>query len=141
MKIMAVDLGDARTGLAVCDRTETLASPVGVIKEYNIKKTLEKVLAAAQEFEARMIVIGLPRNMDGSEGIRAAKSREFALNLKMRTELPIELWDERQSTVLASRYLSDANVDSRRQRGIIDEAAAAVILQSYLDYRKNSGTA
>ena len=78
MKIMAVDYGDARTGLAVCDRTEFLASPVGQIEEKSMAKVAEKIIYASREFDVGMIVIGLPRNMDGTEGARAEKTRKLA---------------------------------------------------------------
>ena len=87
MKIMAVDYGDSRTGLAVCDRTEFLASPVGIIEEKSFAKVAEKIVYASREYDVQMIVIGLPKNMDGTEGARAQKSHKLADTLK--TILPI----------------------------------------------------
>ena len=99
MKIMAVDYGDARTGLAVCDRTEFLASPIGIIEEKSLAKVAEKIVYASREYEVGMIVIGLPKNMDGSEGPRAQKSHKLADTLRAIVPIPVELWDERQTTV------------------------------------------
>ena len=97
MKIMAVDYGDARTGLAVCDRTEFLASPIGIIEEKSLAKVAEKIVYASREYEVGMIVIGLPKNMDGSEGPRAQKSHKLADTLRAIVPIPVELWDERQT--------------------------------------------
>ena len=99
MKILAVDYGDTRTGLAMCDRTEFLASPIGIITEKSMPKVAEKIVYTAREYEADMIVIGLPLNMDGSEGPRAEKTRKLAGILHTLLPLPIELWDERSTTV------------------------------------------
>ncbi|MEG2677415.1 MAG: Holliday junction resolvase RuvX, partial [Oscillospiraceae bacterium] len=99
MKIMAVDFGDTRTGLAMCDRTEFLATPLGIITEKSLPKTVEKIVYAAREYEAAMVVVGLPRNMNGSEGERAQKCRKVATLLQnIMPDIPIELWDERNST-------------------------------------------
>lgn len=92
MKIMAVDYGDARTGLAVCDRTEFLASPVGTIEEKSFAKVAEKIVYATREFDVGMVVIGLPKNMDGTEGPRAEKSRRLADTLRAIIPIPVELW-------------------------------------------------
>lgn len=138
MKIMAVDFGDARTGLAMCDRTEFLASPLGVIEEKSLPKTVEKIVWAAQEYEAAMIVVGLPRNMDGSEGERAQKSRRVADMLhNILPDIPVELWDERGTTILASTYLNATDTRGKKRKKVIDAASAAIILESYLTYRKN----
>ena len=107
MKIMAVDYGDARTGLAVCDRTEFLASPVGTIEEKSFAKVAEKIVYATREFDVGMVVIGLPKNMDGTEGARAEKSRKLADTLRAILPIPVELWDERQTTIAAANILSE----------------------------------
>ena len=100
MKIMAVDFGDARTGLAMCDKTEFLASPIGVIHEKRFEHAVEKVAAAAVEHKAEAVIVGLPLNMNGSEGPRAELCREFASKLPdYGVTAPIRMWDERQTTV------------------------------------------
>lgn len=135
MKIMAVDYGDARTGLAVCDRTEFLASPVGQIEEKSMAKVAEKIIYATREFDVQMLVVGLPRNMDGSYGERAEKCRRFAKALNALIPIPVETWDERQTTMQAQRYLDETGVYGKKRKEVIDEVAATIILDSYLKYR------
>ena len=137
MKILAVDYGDARTGLAMCDRTEFLASPIGIIEEKSMPKVAEKIVYAAREYEAQMIVIGLPLNMDGTEGPRAEKSRKLASILHTILPLPIELWDERSSTVSAANILSDNGTYGKKRKEVLDAVAATVILESYMAFRAN----
>ncbi len=136
MKIMSVDYGDARTGLAVCDRTEFLASPVGTIVERDFETLVKKVAyAATQELGVGMVVVGLPRNMDGSYGERAEKCRRFAKALNALIPIPVETWDERQTTMQAQRYLDETGVYGKKRKEVIDEVAATIILDSYLKYR------
>lgn len=138
MKIMAVDFGEARTGLAVCDRTEFLASPVGVIHEKDFETCVKKVAyAATKEFNVGMVVVGLPKNMDGTLGFRAELCQKFAKALKALIPLPVEMWDERQTTMQATTYLNEVDVRGKKRKEIIDEVAATIILESYLQYRKN----
>lgn len=138
MKIMAVDFGEARTGLAVCDRTEFLASPVGVIHEKDFETCVKKVAyAATKEFCVDMVVVGLPKNMDGSLGFRAELCQKFAKALNALIPLPVEMWDERQTTMQATTYLNEMNVRGQKRKDVIDEVAATIILESYLQYRKN----
>ncbi len=137
MKIMAVDLGDARTGLAICDRTEFLASPLGVIEDYSFGNTMKKVAAAAEEYGAQEIVVGHPKNMDGSEGERAQKCEKFAMMLQQIVSIPVTLWDERSTTVMAHNYLTENNIHGKKRKEMVDEVAATIILESYLSYRKN----
>ena len=139
MKIMAVDLGDARTGIAVCGRTELLASPVGVIEEKSLSDTVEKIACAAREYEAEIVVMGLPRNMDGTEGARAQKSRKAAELLGgLIPDIPIEMWDERMSTKAATVYLNATDTRGKKRKKVIDAQSAAIILESYLAFRKNT---
>lgn len=139
MKILAVDYGDARTGLAVCDPTELLASPAGMIECKSLEKTAGQIALAAQKHQAGMIVIGLPKNMDGTEGARAQKSRRLAGALRAAVPIPIELWDERQTTISAANILSENGTYGKKRKGVLDAVAATVILESYLAYRKNTG--
>lgn len=137
MKIMAVDYGDSRTGLAVCDRTEFLASPVGVLEEKNRAKLLEKLVYASREYDVKEVVIGLPKNMNGTEGPRAEKCRRLATELGNILDIPVRLWDERSSTVTAHQILSGNDVYGKKRKQTVDGVAAAIILESYLAYRKN----
>ena len=138
MKIMAVDYGDTRTGLAMCDRTEFLASPLGVITEKSMPKTVEKIVYAAREYDAAMIVVGLPKNMNGTEGERAQKCRKVAqLLANILPDIPVELWDERNTTKEAIQYMNATDTRGKKRKDIIDEVAATIILESYLQVRKN----
>lgn len=137
MKIMAVDFGDARTGLAVCDRTEFLASPIGTIQERDFDMTICKTAAAAKEYDVKMVIVGHPKNMDGSCGSRAQKCEEFAKKLGDMIPLPVKLWDERQTTISAHQFLNEVNVRGQKRKEVVDEVAATIILESYLEYRKN----
>lgn len=138
MKIMAVDFGDARTGLAMCDKTEFLASPIGVIHEKRFEHAVEKVAAAAVEHKAEAVIVGLPLNMNGSEGSRAELCREFALKLPdYGVTAPIRMWDERQTTVSATGYLNQTDTRGKKRKEVIDAVAAVIILDSYLQWRKN----
>ena len=137
MIIMSVDLGKARTGLAVCDKTEFLASPYKVIFEKSPNKLPEKVVQAAMEAKAELIVVGLPKNMDGTEGESAQNARAFAEQLKELTGLHVDMQDERGTTITAHGYLNDTNTRGKKRKAVVDEVAATIILQDYLDKRKN----
>lgn len=137
MKIMAVDYGDARTGLAVCDRTEFLASPVGQIEEKSMAKVAEKIIYASREFDVQMIVVGLPRNMDGTEGARAQKSRKLADLVQTGAGIPVKMWDERSTTVSAAAMLTESGTFGKKRKAKLDAVSAAVILESYLAWRRN----
>ncbi len=138
MKIMAVDYGDARTGLAACDRTEFLASPIGVIQEYNFDNTVKKVSYAVQEYAVQMVVVGHPLNMDGTAGERAQKCALFAEKLKALVDVPVVLWDERSTTVSAHQVLNETNTRGKKRKEVVDAVAATIILESYLNYRRNN---
>ena len=138
MKILAVDLGDARTGLAVCDPTEFLASPAGVIHETDFEVILTKVAQAAQEHRAQRIVVGYPKNMNGTVGERAEKCALFAQRLGELAEIPVKLWDERSTTVSAHNILNVTDTRGKKRKNVVDAVAATIILESYLAYRKNN---
>lgn len=137
MKIMAVDYGDSHTGLACCDRTETLASPIGVIDEKNFNICVEKVAAMSVEYEAGMIVVGNPLNMNGSAGSRSQLCKSFADMLQNYVEVPVVMWDERSTTVTAHQMMNDVNKRGKKRKAVIDAVAAAVILENYLAWRAN----
>ena len=138
MKIMAVDFGDSRTGLAVCDKSEFLASPAGVIEEKDFEKCIEKVAAAAKENAAEEIVVGYPKNMNNTIGERAQKCALFAAKLAELVDVPVKLWDERSTTVSAHYYLNQTNNRSKKRKAVVDAVAATIILESYLGFRKNT---
>lgn len=138
MKIMAVDFGDARTGLAMCDKSEMLASPLGVIHEWNFDECLKKTADSALENKADMVVVGYPKNMNGTIGERAEKCSLFADKLKELTGLPVQLWDERCTTVSAHNYLNQTNTRGKKRKNVVDAVAAVIILESYMAFRKNN---
>ena len=136
MVILSVDYGDKRTGLAICDKLEMLASPVCVITEWNIYNLATKILEIAKEKNVEEIVIGLPKNMDGSEGFRADACKDLGSKLASLTEIPINFWDERLTTVSAHKILSDNNIRGKKRKAVVDAVAADIILQDYIDSRK-----
>ena len=131
--IMALDLGDARTGVAFSDVAELLAGQAYSITEYNKEKLLETLCRLAEERRPRRIVAGQPNNMDGSEGPRAQAARAFAPALEAACGVETDLWDERMTSVMANRILSQAGKKRGKQRRQVDAVAASLILQSYLD--------
>ena len=133
MIILGVDLGKARTGVAVCDKSEMLASPVEVVYEHNRTRLLERVAAIAKARGAEQIVVGLPRNRDGSEGESAQNARQFGAALSEKTGLPVEFQDERGTTITAHNYLNATNTRGKKRKAVVDAVAAVVILQNYLD--------
>ena len=137
MKILAVDFGDARTGIAVCDKHEMLASPVCVVFERKADECAKKVAKIISEQKADEIIIGLPLNMDGTKGDRAKLCEDFSSTLSKLTDIPIKMWDERQTTVLAHNYLNQTNTRGKKRKEIVDAVAAVIILENYLEYRKN----
>ena len=137
MKILAVDLGKARTGLAVCDEMELLASPVGTIAEYNRENLCRKVAEQARKLHVEEIVLGLPKNMDGSEGESAQNAREFAHMLEETSGIPVVLRDERLTTVSAHGYLNATDTRGKKRKAVVDTVSAVLILENYLAYRKN----
>jgi putative Holliday junction resolvase len=133
MRIMAVDYGDARTGVALSDPGGRIAGEALVIHEWNAEKLAEKLCALAKEREAGVIVLGLPVNMDGSLGPRAEKSRQLAELLRARCSAEVLLQDERRTTVDAHRILSDAGRHGKKRKALVDAVAASLILETYLN--------
>ena len=137
-RILGVDFGDTRTGLALSDPSRFLASGIGYISPGGIEKTAAAVASLATEKGATAIVVGLPRNMDGSEGFRAARCREFATLVAARLlEIPVAMMDERLTTVTAARYLNETNTRGKDRKAVIDTLSAQIILQNALDRLKN----
>lgn len=136
MIILGVDLGKARTGLAICDREEMLASPLTVLHEHNRERLVEAIAAQAKERGAQLLAVGLPRNMDGSEGESAQNARQIGAMLQEATGLPVEFVDERGTTVTAHGYLNETNTRGKRRKAVVDAVAATVILQNCLDSRR-----
>ncbi len=138
MIIMSVDFGDSRTGIAVCDKNEFLASPVCVISEKNFDECIRKTAEKAVELKAQEIVVGYPKNMNNTIGERAEKCQLFSEKLAEITKCPVKLWDERCTTVSAHNYLNVTNTRGKKRKAVVDAVAATIILESYLGYRKNT---
>ena len=136
MRIMAIDYGDARTGVALSDPTGFLAGQTFLIKSRKEDVVLEELAALAQKQGAEELVMGYPRNMDGTLGPRAEKYAAFAERLKERTGLPLTLWDERRTTVDAHRILGAQGVRAKNRKDKIDSVAATLILEGFLDWKR-----
>lgn len=134
-KIMGIDYGDARTGVAISDLLCTIVGSTAVVNSHNTEKAIGDIVRLAQENSVGEIVVGLPRNMDGTEGNRAQLCREFADKLKEATGLPVVMWDERRTTVEAHNILSQHNYHGKKRKNTVDAVAASLILEGYLAFR------
>ena len=137
-KYLGVDYGDVRTGLAECDVSGLLAGPIGTIAEGGMRNTAVRVAKEAESRSCKKIVIGLPRNMDGSEGIRVDTVKAFAKILSELTDIPIDFYDERMSTMAAYRFLDGTQTYGKKRKNAIDTLSAEIILQGYIDKERNS---
>ena len=135
-RIMGIDYGDARTGVALSDLLCSIVGTAQVVPSRNTQKAIADIVRIAKENEVGEIVVGLPRNMDGSEGSRAQLCREFAELLKDATGLPVAMWDERRTTVEAHNILSQHNYHGQKRKNTVDAVAASLILEGYLAFRK-----
>ena len=136
MKIMSIDYGDKRTGIAFCDVKEILASPYTVITESYMPKLIENIISITDKEKPEKIVIGLPRNMDGSYGYRCDECRALGDELTKAINIPVDFQDERLTTVMAHNALSDNNVRGKKRKETVDAVSAVMILQSYIDSKK-----
>lgn len=134
--ILSVDYGDARTGIALCDKMEILASPVKVIFQSYEPKVIEEIKTVIGEYKPELLVVGLPRNMDGTLGERAEKCKAFAEKLGEETGIKTLMWDERLTTVSAHRILSENNVRGQKRKNVVDAVSAVMILEAFLASRK-----
>ena len=136
-KILSVDFGDVRTGLAISDPSRLLASGLGYVSPGGIEKTADAVAQTAKDERASAVVVGLPVNMDGSRGSRAQRCEKFAAMLKERLDgIPVATFDERMTTMTASRYLNETNTRGKKRKQVIDTLSAQIILQNCLDRLK-----
>ncbi len=136
MYIMSVDVGTARTGIALSDKSEGFAFPKGVITEYNREKLIITLSEKAKELGAEMIVVGYPKNMDGSEGFKAKECALVADKLREITGLPVELWDERCTTISAHTALNYTDTRGKKRKAVVDAVAATIILEDFMKRRK-----
>ena len=135
-RIMGIDYGDARTGVAVSDLLCSIVGTTCVVPSRNTEKAVADIVKLAQENDVGKIVVGLPKNMDGTEGPRAQLCREFAETLRQATGLEVDMWDERRTTVEAHNILSQHNYHGKKRKDTVDAVAASLILEGYLAYRK-----
>lgn len=138
MIIMSVDLGKARTGIAISDSGESFAFPKTVITEYNTERLVKKVAALANEYGAELIVVGYPKNMNGSLGSRAEECKVIAEKIGATSGTETVLWDERCTTVSAHTALNFTDTRGKKRKEVIDAVAAVIILEDYLKFRKNN---
>lgn len=134
MKIMGVDYGDARTGIAISDLLCSIVGSTCVVPSRNTDKAIADIVKLCKDNAVASIVVGLPRNMDGTEGNRAALCRAFADRLADATGLPVTMWDERRTTVEAHNILSQHNYHGQKRKNTVDAVAASLILECYLNY-------
>ncbi len=132
-KIMGIDYGDARTGVAISDLLCTIVGSTTVVPSRNREKAIADLVRLAKDNAVGVIVVGLPRNMDGSEGPRAALCREFGALLRQATGLEVVMWDERRTTVEAHNILSQHNYHGQKRKNTVDAVAASLILEGYLN--------
>ncbi|MBQ9746864.1 MAG: Holliday junction resolvase RuvX [Clostridia bacterium] len=138
-KLLGVDFGEARTGLAYSDDLGLCAVAMGNVKSYNREKAAKQIAEKAAEIGAELIVIGKPLNMDGTAGEKVEMVKEFAAMIAQHTQTPIEFYDERLSTVSAHRFLSEEmGVKAKKHKNIVDSLAAEIILQSYMDSKRKT---
>ena len=135
-RIMGIDYGDARTGVAVSDLLCSIVGTTCVVPSRNTEKAVADIVKLAQENDVGKIVVGLPKNMDGTEGPRAQLCREFAETLRQATGLEVDMWDERRTTVEAHNILSQHNYHGKKRKDTVDAVAASLILEGYLAFRK-----
>ena len=134
MRVLAIDYGDARTGIAVSDASGLIVGQTTVIHSYNAEKTVQEIARLVRETGAERLVMGFPRNMDGTEGPRAALYREFAKRVEETCGISVVLWDERRTTVEAHQILSDCNYHGKKRKNTVDAVAASLILEGYLSF-------
>ncbi len=135
-RIMGIDYGDARTGIAISDLLCSIVGYTCVVPSRNTDKALADIVKLAKDHEVGEIVVGLPRNMNGTEGPRAELCREFAQRLEAQTGLKVTMWDERRTTVEAHNILSQHNYHGKKRKDTVDAVAASLILEGYLNSRR-----
>lgn len=136
MRIMGIDYGDARTGIAISDLLCSIVGTTSVIHSRNTEKTVAEIQRIVEENDISEIVVGLPKNMDGTEGVRAQLCRDFAQLVEEKTGVKVSMWDERRTTVEAHNILSAHNYHGKKRKDTVDAVAASLILEGYLAFRR-----
>jgi len=140
MRILALDVGDKRIGVAVSDELGITAQGVGVIESSSDGKDINNILKIADDYNASKIIIGMPKNMNGTLGPRGEITKQFADKLAKSTNITVDFWDERLTTVVAEKTLIAADISRKKRKGVIDKLAAVLILQNYLDFQSRVDT-
>ena len=138
MRIMAIDYGDAHTGVAISDPTGLLAGYTTTVNAYTPENIIAQLRPLIEQYHVEQLVLGCPKNMDGTEGPRAEKSRRFQAQLQEATGLPVALWDERRTTIDAHQILFNSGKNAKKRKKVVDAVAASLILEGYLTYKKHS---
>lgn len=133
MRVLGIDFGEARMGLAISDPTGFLASGIGTVKVTGFKSAVEAAAKSAVDNKVELIIVGLPVNMDGSQGGRAQKCRDFAKEVGEKSGIKVEMYDERRTTILAAGFMNETGTFGKKRKDAIDTLSAQIILQSYLD--------
>lgn len=136
-RILGIDFGDVRIGIAISDEQAFLAGETFTIRETNFEKAVNKLCDLISERDIAEVALGFPKNMDGTIGERGEKSRKLAALLQERTGIPVQLWDERRTSVDAHRILRESGKKTKTHKGTVDAVAATLILEGYLEFRKN----
>jgi len=139
VRVLCLDLGEKRIGVAISDPEGILASPLSIIESRQDDSAIGQIVVLALELQVERIIVGLPRSLDGTEGPQAQIVRNFVENLKSLVDVPVDVWDERLSTVAANRMMAEARVKKKKKKEKRDAIAAAIILQSYLDAEPEQG--
>jgi putative Holliday junction resolvase len=137
LRILGLDIGSKRIGIAVCDELGITAQGVETLARRDLNTDLERIAKLVQDYQAEEIVVGMPYNMDGTEGPQVAQVRAIAEHITNRVGVPVREWDERLSTVAAERTLLEADMSRAKRRKVVDKLEAVIILQGYLDERRN----
>lgn len=137
MRILGLDVGDVYVGIAMCDPTQLIAQGYDTLKRQSKKIDNEKLKNICDEYNVELIVVGLPKNMDGTKGFQAESVERFVKNMKEVIDIPVEYYDERLTSAFAERIMLEANFSREKRKKLVDKVAASNILQGYLDNKKN----
>ncbi|NLC63965.1 MAG: Holliday junction resolvase RuvX [Thermoanaerobacterales bacterium] len=140
MRILGLDIGDKRIGVAISDELGITAQGVDIINRNGMKKDIDKILNMLEKYKVRRVVVGLPKNMNGTVGPQVKSVKNFIEKIRLQTDVEFVYWDERLTTIAAEKILIDADLSRKKRKGVVDKLAAVIILQNYLDYKSRVDT-
>ncbi|MGI6485803.1 MAG: Holliday junction resolvase RuvX [Tepidanaerobacteraceae bacterium] len=140
MRILGLDIGDKRIGVAISDELGITAQGVDIINRNGMKKDIDKILNMLEKYKVRRVVVGLPKNMNGTVGPQVQSVKNFIEKIRLQTDVEFVYWDERLTTIAAEKILIDADLSRKKRKGVVDKLAAVIILQNYLDYKSRVDT-